>query len=351
MSDTIEVRAELVRREVTALAAGDADVPAIHRRAIELVGAAVRSELTCWASIDPESLTISSMTSGVDHIPQEFEPLLAESEYGGVDFGTFADLARSGCRVLRASDLPSQTITHSLRHASVWRPLGMRREIRTVFVLDGYCWGGAGFVRSGPDFGEADAELLRLLSPILASATRAAVRRSVGTSGHDNGPAVVVTDATGTPLALTDAAKAWQMRLGAGGPARLDVLLRVATAGVRASATGVFRTLVRGGDGDWVLVRATGLFGEDPPRTAVTLEPALGDEMTRLLFAAYAFTPRERQVCRDVLAGHSTSDIAGRMRITSNTVHDHIKSIYSKSGVRSRAELVARLRMGHPNGE
>jgi DNA-binding CsgD family transcriptional regulator len=55
---------------------------------------------------------------------------------------------------------------------------------------------------------------------------------------------------------------------------------------------------------------------------------------------------RERDICREVMAGHSTSDIAGRLFISSNTVQDHLKSVFGKVGVRSRGELVARLRPG-----
>jgi DNA-binding CsgD family transcriptional regulator len=59
---------------------------------------------------------------------------------------------------------------------------------------------------------------------------------------------------------------------------------------------------------------------------------------------ADGLTAREREVCREVIAGHSTADMASRLFISSNTVQDHLKSIFAKVGVRSRGELVARLR-------
>jgi DNA-binding CsgD family transcriptional regulator len=58
---------------------------------------------------------------------------------------------------------------------------------------------------------------------------------------------------------------------------------------------------------------------------------------------------REREICREVSNGHSTSEIAGRLFISSNTVQDHLKSIFGKVGVRSRGELVARLRPDGPS--
>ena len=59
---------------------------------------------------------------------------------------------------------------------------------------------------------------------------------------------------------------------------------------------------------------------------------------------AHGLTSRERDICREVIAGHSTADIAGRLFISAHTVQDHLKSVFAKVGVRSRGELVARLR-------
>ena len=86
------------------------------------------------------------------------------------------------------------------------------------------------------------------------------------------------------------------------------------------------------------------MIGADEDQIAVTIEPATGDHLLGLLLAAYGLTAREREICREVIAGHSTADIAARLFISANTVQDHLKSIFAKVGVRSRGELVARLR-------
>jgi DNA-binding NarL/FixJ family response regulator len=65
---------------------------------------------------------------------------------------------------------------------------------------------------------------------------------------------------------------------------------------------------------------ASPLIGGNEEQIAVAIEPASGDHLMTLLFAAYGLTARERQVCSAVIGGHSTSDIASRLFISTNTV-------------------------------
>ena len=58
---------------------------------------------------------------------------------------------------------------------------------------------------------------------------------------------------------------------------------------------------------------------------------------------AYGLTRQEQKLTTLVCRGESTLEIAVRLRITANTVQDHLKSIFDKTGVRSRRELVAAI--------
>jgi DNA-binding CsgD family transcriptional regulator len=54
-------------------------------------------------------------------------------------------------------------------------------------------------------------------------------------------------------------------------------------------------------------------------------------------------TPRERDVVSLLVAGSSTRDIASETGLTVSTVNTYLKRIFSKLGVHSRVELIARM--------
>ncbi|MEU1924638.1 helix-turn-helix transcriptional regulator [Streptomyces albogriseolus] len=84
-----------------------------------------------------------------------------------------------------------------------------------------------------------------------------------------------------------------------------------------------------------------------PARTAVVVERAGPAEHVALIVAAYGLTPRERDVMTLVLRGRSTADISHSAGVSPHTVQDHLKSVFDKTGVRSRRDLVATLFARH----
>jgi DNA-binding CsgD family transcriptional regulator len=326
-----EGRAQGVRRDVAALAYTGLDVAELHAAAIALVDRVVPCELTCWASMDPDSGAISSMTSGVNRIPQQYEPVLASCEYTPGEPHTFAALAQRGDTVARLED------KRSTRLNEVWRPLGLSHELRALFWADDTCWGAAGIVRTS-DFSERELEFLASVAPALGAATRVAARTTAQQS--QRAPAIVVVAEDGAIRASTAAAAEWREELEEVAPGRFAVMVRAAAAGAR---TGTFKARVRDAHGGWILLEASELLSDDNVEAAVTISRATGAELTGLLLKAYGVTAREQEICHEVLAGQSTAEIAARLTISPYTVQDHLKSLFAKFGVRSRAELVAKL--------
>jgi hypothetical protein len=190
-----EERGYRARRDIAALAASGLGVSDLHTEAIRLIAGTVGTELMCLATIDPETLVISTMTGA--RLSPEYEQRLAESEYSSDEPNTFARLARRRERMARLSDLPHRDRNRSSRFNSVWRPLGVDRELRVLFVADGACWGAVGMVRAGRDFSDRETDFLAAVAPAIAGATRLAVRTEAGGSMPVGQPAIVVVGPSG----------------------------------------------------------------------------------------------------------------------------------------------------------
>ena len=89
------------------------------------------------------------------------------------------------------------------------------------------------------------------------------------------------------------------------------------------------------------MIEAAKLEGHDDGQIAVTCAGDSRAETFKLLCRAYALTQRERQVVAAVIAGLDTRAITERLCISRYTVQDHLKSVFTKTGVRSRRELLA----------
>jgi DNA-binding CsgD family transcriptional regulator len=115
-----------------------------------------------------------------------------------------------------------------------------------------------------------------------------------------------------------------------------------ATARTGISGAGA-HALVQAVDRRWVMIEAAKLEGHDHGQIAVTLRAATPTETFKLLCRAYALSHRERQVVAALVAGLDTRAITQQLFISRYTVQDHLKSVFRKTGVRSRRELLARF--------
>jgi DNA-binding NarL/FixJ family response regulator len=78
-------------------------------------------------------------------------------------------------------------------------------------------------------------------------------------------------------------------------------------------------------------------------RVAIVLDRAAGPRVAALRLEAHGVTPREREIAALLAHGRSNGDIATTLVLSPYTVQDHIKSLFEKTGVNSRRELVAQI--------
>lgn len=73
------------------------------------------------------------------------------------------------------------------------------------------------------------------------------------------------------------------------------------------------------------------------------IEAAAGQFQTHVdrQFEAWGLTPTERQIALLVIKGFSNSEVAGLRKSSESTVKSHLTSIFRKSGLNSRQQLVA----------
>jgi DNA-binding CsgD family transcriptional regulator len=121
--------------------------------------------------------------------------------------------------------------------------------------------------------------------------------------------------------------------------------LRTAAHPDEPGQVAVSRVLAR--SGTWIVLHGAALVSGKARRVAVIVEPAHPARIAPLLMSVYGLTEREQDVTRLVLQGSSTAEIAERLVVSAHTVQQHLKSIFDKTGVRSRRDLVGKVFFAH----
>jgi DNA-binding CsgD family transcriptional regulator len=98
----------------------------------------------------------------------------------------------------------------------------------------------------------------------------------------------------------------------------------------------------------WLSLRAARMAGPhgNAGDIAVTIETASAAERMGIFARAYGFSPREAELMAALAGGADTRQVAAELYISENTVQDHLKSIFTKTGARNRRVLLAALSAG-----
>ena len=349
---------ERAEERIARLAGQGLDLVTFWRESTDVLSTAVPHYLTpCWFTLDPASLLATShYEQGLPEIPQEW----LTHEYFEDDFHKMADVARSERGVSTLHEATGGDPSRSRAWNLYIRPYGGDQELLVALrTPTGETWGMLGLYREPgqPQFDANEIELLREVAPYLAQGAQRGLL--VGEASDPQGPdhpGLIVLKDDWTVESLTPGMEHWLSELpdgdwGAGGKLPSSVLsvaaraLRTAENEDAPGEVALARVLSR--EGRWIVLHGAALVADGARRAAVIVEPAHPARISPLLMAAYQLTEREQDVTRLVLRGDSTVQIAEGMHVSPHTVQQHLKSVFEKTGVRSRRELVGKVFFSH----
>jgi DNA-binding CsgD family transcriptional regulator len=309
---------------------------------------AVPFEAAFWATVDPATLLFTQPHQ--QDIPPDTIPYFIQNEFLDDDVNKWTALARDRVGVRTLVEATGGDLEASERYRDIFQPMGLGDELRAVLRVGGVCWGYICLHRAaGTEFSEEEALYVRRLAPHLAEGIRAGLLVSnLESSDIADAPGLVLLTPDGSFISTTAAGERWLEELGHPEPERRGLPVEVhalAATLIRpnASTAAIPRLRVRTRAGRWALLHASRLPADGAHAIAVIIEEPSPAELAPVLMMAYGLTKQEQTVTGLICRGLSTREIAGRLHITTNTVQDHLKSIFDKTGVRSRRELVTAI--------
>ncbi|MFJ8044045.1 LuxR C-terminal-related transcriptional regulator [Kitasatospora sp. NPDC096147] len=346
--------------EIDDLAAAGLPLEQFFRQLLSVLGPALGSEAGCLHGADPVTgFLTSTVAEGLQ--AGAFEHAI-RLEMWSDDSTRFADIRAAGRLVETVHRATGGRPERSVRYRELLAEYGHGDELRMNFDVGGGRWGAAALMRgagSAP-FGASEQRLAERAARAVGAALRDYALPTVGAPGPQDpgtdpqdgpvrlgvaviGPTGALTSADATARRLFEELAEPRYRP-AGVPTALVYLAERARSHA-GSTTGEAHasTRLRRRNGEWLAVHASVLDGGPRGSVALVAQPASPVDVIPLSLLAHRFSPREQEVVLQAVRGLSTRDIAHRLFLSPATVQDHLKAAFTKTGVRSRRELVALL--------
>lgn len=333
----------------------------------------------CCTLIDPISLL--SIGAVTEYSIEQIHHKIISYEYGYDDFVSYERMIESGVTV---SILRLAIKGESDRYTEVLEPAGFSDEARVVLMSNGQCWGFLTLFKKSashaPYFQESDEQLLAEVAPIMGGALKQYHHYIIDEP-------IIARGATKGIIVLSDQLEVLSMN--DRGKELLGLLQQHERVGVELSSPNqlqpstpkhvnentramdkssiseltlpkpvqalALKLLAQMIDESYTLlvpvplvgyitVSATRLFTTmKQTQLAIYIDSASANEMLAYLMDAYRLTPREQEIIHHLMKGSSSKEIATQLSISSYTVSDHLKSIYTKLEVSSRNEVIWKL--------
>jgi DNA-binding CsgD family transcriptional regulator/ferredoxin len=334
-------------------ALSEVDPIRLRARVVAVLRRSVRFDAWCCATLDPDTLVRTSAVS--EGLPTHRSAAVAANEVGEEDVVKYADLAAAGCPVgvLRAAT--GGQPERSARYRDILKPSGFGDELRAVLrTASGHCWGTLVLLRRQGDGGFAprDVEVVAEAGPRVATALGRALFAWGAAGGHPVEPGVLVVGPDAEPTAVTAAARPWLAELSRPPLMQSGAVpypVRAIARHVLATGRGTRARLPT--TSGWAVLHASPLeqAPDREPAATVVIASAPAHEVVPLAVAAFGLSRREAAVADRLVAGRSTEEIGRDLHLSPYTVQDHLKEVFRKLDVSSRARAVARLQGRRPD--
>jgi DNA-binding CsgD family transcriptional regulator len=330
-------------------------VPEFRSEVLRRLRSLISIDAAFFATVDPATLLFTSALA--DAPLAAATPLFLDNEFGRDDVNKFAVLARATDVVGSLDRATRGDRSSSARYREVMAPLGLGDEVRVALVSANQCWGVVCLHREDATdgFDQKEIDLLRGLAPHVADGLRRGIVL-FPTTHHTTGgggPGIIILAADLSVVSINPQAERWLADIvELDWPNHLDLPIPVYAAaaqvigGDRNDASPPPATRLRRVRGGWITVHASPLSGVAGQQVAVILDAANPAQLSSLVLAAHGLTPAQSRVAALVLQGRSTRHIVDELRISSNTVQEHLHAVFDKFGIGSRRELVAALSGG-----
>lgn len=321
------------------------DTLVLRMHVLEELRRAVPFDAYAWLLTDPETEVGTSPLADVPWFDQLSRHILLKY---------LTPLNRWTALLDRPVALLHEAAEGDLGQSRLWRELLRERGVvdaASVVLRDRFgCWGFLELWRLAPSgtFSTADRELLASVAPALTAGVRRLQAETLVQAPQPGQPAggpVVLVLSCGLEVHSMTAQTQQYLRVLVppdsdhppvpASAYNVAAQLLAAEAGVDDHPAWA-RVHLR--DGVWVTLRAARLSADD---LAVTIERTTPAERIDLFCRAFGLSPRERDVLVSLAGGSDTRHVAASLFVSEHTIQDHLKSIFGKTSLRSRRELLS----------
>jgi DNA-binding CsgD family transcriptional regulator len=331
-------------------AATIADAVSLRLAVLEEIRRVVAFDAHAWLLTDPETEVGSAPLADVPCLPEL--PRLIRLKY--------LTPTNRWTRLDGAVGLLSAATEGRLERSLVWREMladhGVTDVASLVFRCRYGCWGFLDLWRSGSagTFTSSEAAFLAALAKPVTDALRRCAANTFTLAAPAIariGPVVLVLSPNLDVRAQTPETTEYLKVLVPPGADQRPIPAGAYNVGAQllAAEVGVDRhpptARVHLSNGVWLTLRAARIDTSGPAAEqdiAVAIDIASPAERTSLFGRASGLSARELELLGHLLTGSDTRQIAAQMFLSENTVQDHLKSIFSKTGTSNRRLLLAR---------